>query len=240
MPVIIDGYNLLHASGILAGGVGPHTLERARLALLNFLAESLPEEEISRTTVVFDAADAPPGVPRAAKHRGIGVRFSSGYENADAQIEELIAHHSHPRRLTVVSSDHRIQRAARRRRARAIDSGTWYAELCQQRAERRRAEPAASSRPPVPLLSEDVEYWLRQFGGASVFTDVIREEVERLQREERASGRTADAESTSDGQPTSDRETAEEPEQKDRTTLDGLDNPFPPGYAEDIEGLDDL
>ncbi len=38
MPFLIDGYNLLHVTGILGTGSRAGTLERARLALLNFLA----------------------------------------------------------------------------------------------------------------------------------------------------------------------------------------------------------
>jgi len=159
-------------------------LERSRLALLNFLAESLPTEELPRTTVVFDAGEAPWGQPRSTRHRGIRVRFASGYESADAQIEELIARHTHPKRLVVVSSDHRIQRAARRRRAEAIDSDRWYADVCRQRAERNRAQPEQPARPPVPLLAEDVEYWVRQFGGESALNEVVEDELERLRDED--------------------------------------------------------
>ena len=38
---LFDGYNLLHATGHLAGKVGPHGLERARLALLSRAAPAL-------------------------------------------------------------------------------------------------------------------------------------------------------------------------------------------------------
>ena len=47
MSLLIDGYNLLNAVGILGRGVGPGSLERSRLALLNFLAESLAAEEVA-------------------------------------------------------------------------------------------------------------------------------------------------------------------------------------------------
>ena len=55
----------------------------------------------------------------------------------------------------------RIQRAARRRRANAVDSEAWYAELVRRRRQRQRAVPEPPDRPPVPLLEEDVNYWLR-------------------------------------------------------------------------------
>src|SRR4051794_30536608 len=70
MALIIDGYNLMHAAGILGRGVGPGSLERSRLALLHFVVESLDQAELAATTVVFDARAAPPGLPRELKHRG--------------------------------------------------------------------------------------------------------------------------------------------------------------------------
>ncbi len=186
MALLIDGYNLLNAVGIVGRG-GPGGLERSRLALLNFLAESLVADEIARTTVVFDAHDVPPGLPQTVNHRGLTVRFAVRYEDADSLIEELIRADSAPRRLVVVSSDHRIQRAARRRRARGVDSDVWYAEVIERRRQRRqRSATAGKTPPPLPPLAEDVDYWVRQFGGQG--------------------------------------------EQPPIT-----DNPFPPGYAEDLE-----
>lgn len=187
MSLLIDGYNLLNAVGIVGRGVGPGGLERSRLALLNFLVESLAAEEIPRTVVVFDARGAPPGLPGTMDHRGLTVRFAKGYEDADSLIEELIRSDSTPRKLVVVSSDHRLQRAAHRRRATGIDSDVWYGEVIQRRRERQQdAAAAGKNRPPLPPLAEDVDYWVRQFGGQG--------------------------------------------EQPPIT-----DNPFPPGYAEDLE-----
>jgi predicted RNA-binding protein with PIN domain len=167
MPLLIDGYNLMYAAGILGSGLGPGTLERRRLALLNFLAESLDPKELPQTTVVFDAREAPWGLKQSVQHRGIAVRFATKYESADALIEELIRAASAPRRLVVVSADHEIQRAARRRRAKAVDSEAWYEELLRRRRERTRAAPELPDQPPAPLLQEDVHYWLRQFGEES-------------------------------------------------------------------------
>lgn len=145
MTLLIDGYNMLNATGIsgpIRSGVG--SLERSRLALLNFLADALTPEEALRTTVVFDAQRPPPGLPRVLNHRGLTVRFASQYPDADSLLEELIRAEHVPRRLTVVSSDHRLQRAARRRRARAVDSEAWYQEILDRRRKiaAGMAEPA--------------------------------------------------------------------------------------------------
>ncbi|MFH1266762.1 MAG: NYN domain-containing protein [Planctomycetota bacterium] len=227
MSLLIDGYNLLAAVGIVGRGVGPGGLERSRRALLNFLAESLDLAEIARTTVVFDAADAPPGLPRVVEHRGLTVRFSAGYEDADTLIEELIRAESAPRRLTVVSSDHRLQRAARRRRARAVDSDVWYAQTVRQRRDRRQSSPTPPAKPHVPLLEEDVARWLEQFGGESQLEKFI-EEVEADQAR-------PVKEPTPDELP-ADHPATDKPTDEEAAELQ-LQNPFPPGYGEDL--LDD-
>ncbi|HZZ30008.1 MAG TPA: NYN domain-containing protein [Pirellulales bacterium] len=170
MSLIIDGYNLLNSTGIPSRGKGPGNLERARQALLNTLAESLVPEEVPRATVVFDASESPWGVAREQKHRGITVMFAAKDDDADSVIERLIAADSAPKRLTVVSSDHRLQKAAQRRRAVAVDSDVWFAQLLRDRAARLNANspdanPTADvPKPAGPLSPGEVEHWLRQFG----------------------------------------------------------------------------
>jgi len=227
MSLLIDGYNVLHVAGILGHGVGPGSLQRARLALLNFLAESLDPKELSRTTVVFDSHDAPWGLPRTLEHRGITVYFAAKYESADDLIEELIRADSAPRRLTVVSSDHRLQRAAGRRRANAVDSDVWYAELVRARRQRDEAPSDAPARPAVPLLKEDVNYWMRQFGGESALMAFLEQE---------SRGPAAAAEQAGAEKPDAKRRPADEPDSDKPTVgdLENLANPFPPGYGEDL------
>lgn len=193
MALLIDGYNLIHAAGIIGRGVGPGGLERARQALLNFLVETVNPSELSRTTVVFDAALAPKGLPRRVKYREIHVRFASDHEDADALLEELIAEDSAPRKLTVVSSDHRVQRAARRRRAIAVDSDIWFSGAI--RARRTRQDPSAEKedvKPPTPLGETEVRLWVEQFLEMTI----------------------------------SDPQTEKQ--------IDEMEDPFPPGYAEDL------
>jgi uncharacterized protein len=214
MPILIDGYNLMYVAGIVGQGFGPGGLQRSRLALLNFLAASIEPRELSHTTVVFDAHDAPPGLPRVVEHRGITVRFAAKQETADELIAELIQAASAPRRLVVVSSDHEVQRAARRRRAKAIDSDVWYAELIRSRRQRDEASADGPARPAVPLLEEDVHYWLRQFGGESALTALFGERTEAAPK--------ARPEPLAQEFPGGEKDS------------DSLDNPFPPGYGDDL------
>ncbi len=179
MSLLIDGYNLMHAAGIVGRGTGRGFLERSRLAVLNFVVESIDPAEIPVTTVVFDAQNAPPGLPRELNHRGIKVRFAAGYANADELIEELIERDSAPRRLTVVSSDHQLHRAARRRKAKAIDSDLWYAETIARRRERQHKRPAHQAKPPTPLAQSEVEFWLAKFGPPAKTKDAPADKTEQ-------------------------------------------------------------
>jgi len=214
MSLLIDGYNLMHAAGIIGRGAGPGGLERSRLALLNFVVESLDPAEISQAIIVFDAAAAPPGLPRTLVHRGLTVRFATAYESADELIEELIQLDSAPRRLTVVSSDHRLHRAARRRKATPIDSDVWHAQTVQKRRQRQQASPAQTApKPPVPLAESEVEFWLQQFAD-----------------EPKAA---ADARPPSSRKPSGPKSSAPK-SSLPQTDIDS-DAIFPPGYGEDLE-----
>jgi predicted RNA-binding protein with PIN domain len=188
MPLIIDGYNLLHVTGI-TGRRGD--LQGSREALLRFLADAIDAKERPLTTVVFDAADAPPGLPRIVSFEQMTVHYASNYDDADELIEELIAANHVPRSLLVVSSDHRIQRAARRRRAAFTDSDIWFADM-ERRRQHRQPAPR-TSKPQGPLSAEEIGYWLAEF---TTPIDV----------------------STSS--------------KADEAT--SVENPFPPGYGEDV------
>jgi predicted RNA-binding protein with PIN domain len=164
MALLIDGYNLLHVTG-LVGRVGSG-LQGSREALLRFLAAAIEPKELRDTTVVFDAAEAPPGLPRTVTHEGMTIRYASDYDEADALIEELIAANNVPRSLTVVSSDHRLQRAARRRRAPFVDSDVWFADAVRRRDQSRRTTAAAPRR-DVQLSANEIDYWLAEFSEES-------------------------------------------------------------------------
>jgi hypothetical protein len=163
MSILIDGYNLLHVSGIFGRARGADGLRRSREALLRTLAASLPADERPRTTVVFDAAEAPPGLPRTVDQDGMTIRYASDHAEADDLIEELIAADHAPKKLVVVSSDHRIQRAARRRKAQAVDSDRWFQELQAQRASRAQADASPTAKPQHDPTEAEVQFWMERF-----------------------------------------------------------------------------
>jgi uncharacterized protein len=192
MPILIDGYNLMNVANILGRARTERSLEHSRLALLALLSSSLDSEDRKRTTVVFDASNAPPGLPRRTHYQGITVRFAAAYADADTLIEELIRKNSSPKRLTVVSSDHRIQRAARRRKAEAVDSDVWLGRLLGLRREREAEAKHQAEMPPVPLLSEQIDYWIRQFGGEKALAQLVERESAGIEDRRRNRGPNGD------------------------------------------------
>jgi predicted RNA-binding protein with PIN domain len=162
MPLLIDGYNLLYGAGIVGQGRGPGGLERSRHALIRFVAAGLNDADRATTTIVFDAAGAPPGLPSTIVSEGITIRFARGYADADELLEELVTADHAPRKLTVVSSDHRVQRAAKRRRAKAIDSDVWYEAMLRRRADAGNQARAAAdaAKPQATGDVDEVQFWL--------------------------------------------------------------------------------
>lgn len=217
MALIIDGYNLLNASGIVGGGAAGGTLETSRRALLDFLACRLQPAERRTTAIVFDARQAPPGLQRTLEYRGMSVRFAPRQSEADDVIEQLIRADSAPRRLTVVSSDHRLQRAARRRRAIAVDSEIWLRRF-RNRPPITSGQPESSPLPDAPCLDPDLEQWLRCFS-----------EPASTPLRSRAAG--ADAAPGDDNKRSNRRSP---PESADRVEPGEWTNPFPPGYGQDL------
>ncbi|HJN09188.1 MAG: NYN domain-containing protein [Pirellulaceae bacterium] len=234
MAILIDGYNLLHAAGIIPRGIGTGTLQHARSALLNWLVAALEPDQVAETTVVFDAANPPAGLPRRVDHQGLTVLFSTDHENADAMLEDLIRQAAVPKRLVVVSSDHRVQRAARRRRSIAVDSDVWYFDLRHQ-GKTSAIEPQEETKPPAPLSAMEVQHWLDEFGD---FIDDL-DRLDTALPEHRSQNRVP-----KDELPDHQSGSGADAKFVERSLLDDSDasegddtdlaNPFPPGYGEDL------
>ena len=179
--LIIDGYNLLHAAGLARANYAQGDLQRQRHQLLVRLAGSLSTEERQRCTVVFDAIEAPTGLAREFQHEGIAVLFAEPGHEADEVIEHLVATHSAARNLIVVSSDHRLQRAARSRRAASLDSEAFLTRLSRRdgadQTTSRSSEGSDSAAKPSPTSDPDVAYWLREFGPIDIETIASEEET---------------------------------------------------------------
>jgi predicted RNA-binding protein with PIN domain len=162
MSFLIDGYNLLHAMGLMSPRFGPHGLAKARHSLIGLVAGALGDRAAS-VTVVFDAAEAPPDAPHAFDQRGVHVEFARKGEEADDVLERLIRLNSAPRQLAVVSNDRRIVQAARRRDCQIKSSEDfldWLQHQYELKKPRPPREPAEKSQ---GLKAGSTERWLSEF-----------------------------------------------------------------------------
>jgi predicted RNA-binding protein with PIN domain len=157
MSILVDGYNVLFALGMIPAEVKPGDLQNARQALLHLLADGLGERA-KRCTVVFDATRSPPRTPGDLTYRGIEVRFTKRREEADDLITGLIKQCSVPKQLTVISSDHQLVESARRRKAASIKADHFLEWLEQQKQP---TQPPAQSPQADPA---EREAWLNEFG----------------------------------------------------------------------------
>lgn len=164
---LIDGYNLLFQSSLVGRGRGKGWLERARLRLLKLLSTGLERDDLARTQVVFDASQHGAVEQDFVFESGVSVVFANDHPEADDLLEELIRKHAHPKTLNVVSSDNRIRRAAKARKAISIDSEAFLDRLEMIGSPQVQGE--ASPAPEVvseALEREEIEYWMREFGAS--------------------------------------------------------------------------
>ena len=175
IALLVDGYNLVSPIAAPSRNSDPNWLHRERMLLLERLAEHLPGAVLPAVCVVFDASNPPPDRPSQFVFRQMQVLFAVDHPEADDLIEELIAAHSSPKQLAVVSSDHRVQSAAKRRGAAFFDSERWVDRLLENRAPLSKSfrvppddlaagDDPASGAQKSPPEDVDVEMWMKEFG----------------------------------------------------------------------------
>ena len=164
MRVLIDGYNLAHASTWL--GLKGQVREPAglRLMMTQMLAHYAGRCD-DRMTVVFDGLPADrQRVIDLGKRAGIEVLFSGHEGEADALIERMLEVTSGARDTLVVSSDRRVRSAASRHRAKSMTSGEFFNRIRRtllEPAASTQAEPAEKSR---GLDEVETRVWMRILG----------------------------------------------------------------------------
>ena len=229
MDTIIDGYNLIFQCGLQSSTADERMLREARARLIREIVSSVPKSVAKKITIVFDAAERP---LLANDNRetvgGVKIFFADEYDEADSMIEYLIAQHSAPRKLTVVSCDHRLHKAALRRRAIPIDSDVWYEKMIgghlreekkthAARSDKRNATTAAE----IPMDLEEIDWHDELQSGEVDVNEIARsldEETVALPNLENLK-----TDSTIDSPPLSPEKPVED-----------HFNPFPDGYADDL------
>lgn len=241
MLLLIDGYNVI--APVAPPGKNPASdwLHRERMTLIDRLANRLDARLAAQTCVVFDASARSRralGIEGTSnptcRIRKIEVRFAVNHNEADDLIEELIALHSSPKRLTVVSSDHRLQAAARRSGATAFDSHPWLDSLLDGRLMLAIRWPpvergAGGQASDVGVVGDaekagavdetTVDQWMRAFGVTNDSASRRSSPGGDAERQDRR-GR---ADEPADARPMGDPKRGIDSE-----------NPFPDGYGEDL------
>ncbi len=160
MRYLIDGYNLIYAIAPLGAHLRPHALERARINLLDRLWR-LHGDGSASVTVVFDGGKANKrGIGKGSSYHGIHILYAVGQE-ADDVIEELVRQETMPAQLTVVSGDHRLREAARRRGCPCMECLDYLERIGQRPAP---SIPADAVSKPEALSAEETQRWLEEFG----------------------------------------------------------------------------
>jgi len=160
---LIDGYNLWWNTGEFGPDNDDGTLQGARESLANWLVTTLPENLRKKTVLVFDAKNPPTKRRFLFDRNGITMHFAVGYPDADTLMEEYIRLHHAPRNLTVVTSDHRIQRAAKRKRATAMDADHWARQI-QHQFQTTNGKQANHGKSNSALSDYEVVGWMKGFG----------------------------------------------------------------------------
>jgi predicted RNA-binding protein with PIN domain len=155
MALLIDCYNVLHAEKppMLAG------LEVAGLC------RALARTRWARDPIVLVCDGSPsPLTVSASPVTEVELMFSGPNRTADQLIIDRINTHTAPRRLLVVSSDHEIRHAARRRAA-AIQRSEAFLHTLVRELTRGRPTPAGSEKPdPSDMHTQQINQWLKDFG----------------------------------------------------------------------------
>jgi uncharacterized protein len=156
---LIDGYNLIHALGMIQHNMAAGGLEESRRRLLAFLAQAFGADA-THVRVIFDAKHAPPGVSRTQQYHGLHIHFAPSQQSADDMIETLIEQEAQPHALVVISNDHRLQNAARQRGAQG-----WSHDALLDFLEKRAKPTAApaSDEKTNNMSPEEMKRWLKEF-----------------------------------------------------------------------------
>jgi predicted RNA-binding protein with PIN domain len=158
VPVLIDGNNLLYA----ARSAEVPSLVVGRSMLCDAVGR-WAQRRRQRVHFVFDGPAPNPGLASQIGNPGVKVTYSGAGVSADAIVTDLLETDSAARRLTVVTSDRAIARAAKRRGARPVRSEDFWRMLKRdlERPRRPRIEPKEKE---AGLSPEATEQWLDEFG----------------------------------------------------------------------------
>jgi predicted RNA-binding protein with PIN domain len=153
---IIDGHNLLHTIRKADEEFEPVTDVQLCRNVGRYLKLTGDSGEI-----VFDGT-GPPDKTGFAGTGKLEVLFAGSGTDTDTVIENKITASTAPKRLSIVSSDRRLRRAAQRRRATAIKSEDFWRDVLKQLSRKRPAKEPRAKR--QGLTESETDQWLDYFG----------------------------------------------------------------------------
>ena len=153
--LIIDAFNVLHTDGVLPA----HLANPGVPGLVRLLANSrYAKREI---TLVCDGGGSTSR--SGVKMNPVRILYSGGGREADDVIEDLIERFHRGNELEIISSDRRLKKAARRKKARCTPSAEFLRNLANDAGSRQKNRPN-SPRIQVPLDVYSVAAWCEEFG----------------------------------------------------------------------------
>lgn len=157
MPILIDGTNLLWSLHEAFDEREIATEVQLCWTLERYLA--LVEES---GEVIFDGA-GPTDQSAFGQLAHLEVVFSGFNCDADTVVEEKIKANTAPKRLTVVSSDRQLRKAAAARKAIALKSDAFWQTVLNQ-LQQGRPTPKEPAEKQQGLTPGEAQQWMDLFG----------------------------------------------------------------------------
>ncbi|MBN2180305.1 MAG: NYN domain-containing protein [Sedimentisphaerales bacterium] len=153
---LIDGHNLLHALPKLDELIAPVGDVQLCVMIGSYL------ELIGQTgEIIFDGT-GPRDKSGFDNIGGIEITFAGLGTDTDTIIEDKIRASTAPKRLVIVSSDRRLRKAARARKAVSVKSDEFWLKINKQLSKKKpKQEPGAKR---GGLSESETKQWLDFFG----------------------------------------------------------------------------
>ena len=154
MPILIDGHNLLYAVKAMTEGQVLSEVQLCKL-ISGYLRQIKQRGEI-----IFDGR-GPLDKSGLMGTANFEVSFSGSATDADTVIENRIKASTAPKRLTVVSNDNRLIKAAKARKAVAITADDFWGQVFKKLSRKRREPEPAAKR--TGITEGETDFWLKFF-----------------------------------------------------------------------------
>jgi predicted RNA-binding protein with PIN domain len=155
MPIIIDGHNLLYS--IRKTNEDLQSISDIQLCRVIGGYFKLTGE---KGEIIFDGT-GPPDKNGFDNIANLEVLFAGRSTDADTVIEHKIKLNTAPKRLTIVSSDRRLRKAAHARKATALKAEAFWIDLQKQLSRQKKFKEPPEKR--FGLNEGETEQWMKFF-----------------------------------------------------------------------------